>query len=82
MFNTCISILMTILPVFLIITIILIMLIKYNRAWLIGLKEQAKLGNLSGFPFGTIRRIRELKIQKKYSNGKEPTKTTKTSNTA
>ena len=61
---------MTILPVFLIITIILIMLIKYNRAWLIGLKEQAKPGNLSGFPFGTIRRIRELKIQKRIQQWK------------
>ena len=66
MFNTCIPIL---------ITILLIMLIKYNRAKLIDLKEQAMPGNLSGFPFGTIRRIRELKIKKEYSNGKEPTKT-------
>ena len=40
------------------------MLIKYNRTQLIDLKTLAKLGNLSGFPFGTIRRIRELKIQK------------------
>ena len=32
---------------------------------LIDLKKMAKTGNLSGFPFGTIRRIRELKIQKK-----------------
>ena len=65
MFNTCIPILVKISPVFLIITIILIMLIKYNRAQLIDLKEQAKPGYLSGFPFGTIRRIRELKIQKR-----------------
>ena len=61
MFNTCIPIL---------IMILLIMLIKYNRAQLIDLKEQAKLGNLSGFPFGTIRRIRELKIQKRIQQWK------------
>ena len=61
MVNTCIPIL---------ITILLIMLIKYNRAKLIDLKEQAKAGNLSGFPFGTIRRIRELKIQKRMQQRK------------
>ena len=82
MFNTCIPILRTILLVFLIITILLIMLIKYNRAWLIDLKKLAKPGNLSGFSFGTIRRIRELKYKIEYSNGKEPTKTTTTNNMA
>ena len=41
------------------------MLIKYNRTWLIDLKKLAKPGNLSGLPFSTIRRIRELKIQKR-----------------
>ena len=61
MVNTCLPIL---------ITILLIMLIKYNRAKLIDLKEQAKPGNLSGFPFGTIRRIRELKIQKRIQQQK------------
>ena len=61
MVNTCIPIL---------ITILLMMLIKYNRAKLIDLKEQAKPGNLSGFPFGTIRRIRELKIQKRIQQWK------------
>ena len=70
MFNTYIPILLTILPVFLIITIILIMLIKYNRAQLIDLKKLAKPGNLSGFPFGTIRRIRELKIQNRIQQWK------------
>ena len=70
MFNTCIPILITILLVFLIITILLIMLIKYNRAWLIDLNKLAKPGNLSGFPFSTIRRIRELKIQKRIQQQK------------
>ena len=70
MFNTCIHILITILLVFLIITMLLIMLIKYNRAWLIDLKKLAKPGNLSGFPFSTIRRIRELKIQNRIQQQK------------
>ena len=58
------------------------MLIKYNRAQLIDLKKLEKPGNLSGFPFGTIRRIRELKYKIEYSNRKEPTETTTTSNMA
>ena len=57
MFNTCILILITILLVFLIITVLIIMLIKYNRTQLIDLKKLAKQGNLSGFPFGTIRKL-------------------------
>ena len=57
------------------------MLIKYNRAWLIDLKKLAKPGNLSGFPFGTIRRNRELKIQNgiqqwKKNQPKQPQQTT------
>ena len=50
------------------------MLIKYNRAKLIDLKEQTKPGNLSGFPFGTIRRIRELRIQKRIQQWKRTNK--------
>ena len=46
------------------------MLIKYNRAWLIDLNKLAKPGNMSGFPFSTIRRIRELKIQNRIQQWK------------
>ena len=41
------------------------MLITYNRIQLIGLKKSAKQVNLSEFPFGTIRKIKELEIQKR-----------------
>ena len=58
------------------------MLIKYNRGQLIDLKKLAKPGNLSGFPLGTIRRIRELKIQNRIQQQKEPTETTTTNNMA
>ena len=37
-----------------------------------------KNANLSGFPFGTIRKIRELKIQKRKQQGK--IKTSQSSN--
>ena len=46
------------------------MLFKYNTAWLIDLKKLAKPGNLLVFPFGTIRRIRELKIQNRIQQQK------------
>ena len=45
--------------------IILIMVITYNKLQLLDLKKSAKFVNLSGFPFGTIRRIRELEIQRR-----------------
>ena len=42
----------------------------YNRTLLKDLKTSAKLLNLSGFPYGTIRRIREFGIQKRIQQRK------------
>ena len=44
--------------------ITLIMVIINNKSQLLNLKKSARLVNLSGFPFGTIRRIRELRNTK------------------
>ena len=50
--------------------IIIIMLATYNRRQLMGLKKSAKLVNLSRFPYGTIRSIRELGVQRRIQQSK------------
>ena len=49
----------------------LIMVIIYNKSQLLNLKKSAKLVSLSVFPFGTMRRIRELEIQKRIQQRKK-----------
>ena len=46
------------------------MLAMYNRTQLMSLKTSAKLVNLSRFPYGTVRRVRELGIPRRIQQRK------------